>query len=354
MINQAFWENKRVLVTGHTGFKGSWLSLWLQSMGAELAGLALEPNTNPSLFKVADVAKNMQSFIGDIRNFDEVNHVFNTFKPEIVLHLAAQPLVRYSYSNPIETYATNVMGTVHLLEAARHTSYVKAFVNVTSDKCYENKEWVWGYRENEPMGGHDPYSNSKGCSELVTSAYRASYFSGDSHLALASARAGNVIGGGDWSEDRLVPDIIKSISNQQAVSLRNPNATRPWQHVLEPLSGYLLLAEKLYREGQDYAQAWNFGPSESESKSVEWITQSLVKHWGGTASYSISNQANMLHEAHLLKLDSSKARSQLKWLPKWDVDTTLNLICQWHRAHQKGANMHEYCLQEIKQYNNLQ
>lgn len=354
MINPNFWKNKRVLVTGHTGFKGGWISLWLQSLEVDLAGFALPPNTNPSLFEVANVSKSMQSFIGDIRSFDEVAKVFNSFKPEIVFHLAAQPLVRYSYNNPIETYATNVMGTVHVLEAARHTASVKAIVNVTSDKCYENKEWIWGYRENEPMGGYDPYSNSKGCAELVTSAYRSSYFSSPPNLALASARAGNVIGGGDWSEDRLVPDIIKSITSQQAVTLRNPSATRPWQHVLEPLSGYLMLAEQLYQAGNDYAQAWNFGPSEHDAKSVEWVAQALVKQWGEEASYNVSNQANTLHEAHLLKLDSSKARNQLKWKSKWDVDTTLKKITQWHKAHISGVSMREYCLDEITEYNNMQ
>lgn len=351
-ISKDFWSGKRILVTGHTGFKGGWLSLWLQSLNANVAGFALKPSTEPNLFQVANIAAGMQSFIGDIRNFEELDNVIKSFQPEIIFHLAAQPLVRYSYENPVETYATNVMGTVHLLEAARHIGSVKAIVNITSDKCYENKEWVWGYRENEPMGGHDPYSNSKGCAELVTSAYRLSYMSENQGIALASARAGNVIGGGDWSSDRLIPDILHSISNNQVALLRSPNAIRPWQHVLEPLNGYLMLAQALYEKGQDYAEAWNFGPEDSGAQTVEWITKTMVDHWGGSASYQINEAANPLHEAHLLKLDCSKARSLLKWHPKWDITQSIEKICNWHKSYLQGDNMRDYCLDEIKQYSN--
>ena len=270
-MNPAFWKGKRILLTGHTGFKGSWLSLWLQSMGAPVVGYALAPPTNPSLFEVAEVGRGMTSVIGDIRDLEHLCAVFAEHKPEIVIHMAAQPLVRYSYIEPVETYSTNVMGTVNLLEAVRGTDSVKAVVNVTSDKCYENREWVWNYRENEAMGGYDPYSNSKGCAELVTAAYRNSYFHSEKYkehgVALASGRAGNVIGGGDWAGDRLIPDIMRAITQNLAVNIRNPHAIRPWQHVLEPLSGYLMLAQKLYEEGAAYAEGWNFGPSDEDAQA---------------------------------------------------------------------------------------
>lgn len=278
-MNRSFWKNKRVFLTGHTGFKGAWLSLWLEEMGALVSGYSLAPNTNPSLFKLASVGKNMNSYIGDIRDLASLQRAMTAAKPDIVLHLAAQPLVRESYINPLETYSTNVMGTVHFLECIRSISSIRAAVIVTSDKCYENKEWPWSYRENEPMGGYDPYSNSKGCAELVTASYRSSFFNSsnyESHgVALASARAGNVIGGGDWAKDRLVPDILKSFEDSKKVIIRNPNAIRPWQHVLEPLSGYLTLAQSLFEKGPTNADAWNFGPSESEAKSVEWIVCSI-------------------------------------------------------------------------------
>jgi CDP-glucose 4,6-dehydratase len=257
--NSVFWRDKRVLVTGHTGFKGSWLSLWLQSMGAELCGVALAPPTNPALFDVARVAEGMDHQIADIRDYEKILTLMAEFKPEIVIHMAAQPLVRLSYKQPIETYATNVMGTVHVLEAARHVGSVRAIVNVTTDKCYKNREWVWGYREDEPMGGDDPYSNSKGCAELVSAAYRKSFLT-EAGIALATARAGNVIGGGDWALDRLIPDVLRALESDSQVHIRKPHAIRPWQHVLEPLSGYLLLAQHLYDEGQVDAEGWNFGP----------------------------------------------------------------------------------------------
>lgn len=352
-VTRQFWSGKRVLVTGHTGFKGGWLSLWLQSMHAEVAGFALPPSTLPSLYEVANVGDGMQSHFGDIRDYAEISKVIHTFQPEIIFHLAAQPLVRYSYEHPVETYATNVMGTVHLLEAARQTRAVKAIVNVTSDKCYDNKEWVWGYRENEAMGGHDPYSNSKGCAELVTSAYRLSYMSNPAGTALASARAGNVIGGGDWSPDRLVPDILQAISQQQTVVLRNPAAIRPWQHVLEPLYGYLMLAQSLYVDGQKHAEAWNFGPSDADAKSVEWITQTILAHWGGDARYEVQQQHGALHEAHLLKLDCTKARTLLGWQPLWTLEASIKRICDWQKAFLQGQDMRQYCLQEISHYSRM-
>ncbi len=352
-MNAAFWQGKRILLTGHTGFKGSWLSLWLQSMGAEVIGYALTPSTNPSLFEVAKVGQGMTSIIGDIRDLPHLQKVFAEHQPEIVIHMAAQPLVRYSYIEPVETYSTNVMGTVNLLEAVRQTKNVKAVVNVTTDKCYENREWVWGYRESEAMGGYDPYSSSKGCSELVTAAYRNSYFHTEKYLmhgvALASGRAGNVIGGGDWAEDRLIPDMIRAITNGQSVSIRNPHSIRPWQHVLEPLSGYLLLAQKLYEEGPSFAEAWNFGPNEDDAKPVHWILDNLTKTWGEGASWKIDG-ADHPHEAHYLKLDCSKAKSRLHWKARWSLAKAIDQICVWHKAHQAGADMQAVCLDQVKEY----
>lgn len=355
MVSPSFWANRVVLLTGHTGFKGSWLSLWLQAMGARVIGYALAAPTHPSLFDAANVAEGMVSIESDIRDFAALSAVFEEYQPEIVIHLAAQSLVRYSYANPIETYSTNVMGTVHLLEAARLTSSVRTIVNITSDKCYENREWVWGYRENEPMGGYDPYSNSKGCAELVASAYRSSYFNPgnftDHRVALASARAGNVIGGGDWAEDRLIPDIMRAITQGKPVNIRNPHAIRPWQHVLEPLSGYLLLAQKLYQEGAAYAEGWNFGPNDEDAKPVQWIVDSLTKSWGEDASW-VLDQGDHPHEAHYLKLDCSKAKARLDWRPKWRLEDALAAIIDWHRAYRDGKDMHELTLRQIRAYDN--
>lgn len=353
MVDSSFWAGKVVLLTGHTGFKGSWLSLWLQSMGAKVIGYALPAPTNPSLFVVANVAEHMVSIESDIRDFTALSSVFNKYQPEIIIHMAAQPLVRYSYANPIETYSTNVMGTVHVLEAARLTSSVRAIVNVTSDKCYENREWPWGYRENEPMGGHDPYSNSKGCSELVTSAYRNSYFYPDNYkdhgVALASGRAGNVIGGGDWAEDRLIPDIMRAIAKGEPVYIRNPNAIRPWQHVMEPLSGYLVLAQKLYEENSSYAESWNFGPSDQDAKPVQWIVDNLTHSWGEGASW-VLDSGDHPHEAHYLKLDCSKAKARLNWVPKWHLDEALAKIVKWQKHYQQGSDMKEVTLKQIADY----
>jgi CDP-glucose 4,6-dehydratase len=352
-MNPEFWQGKRVLLTGHTGFKGSWMSLWLQYMGAQVVGYALAPPTKPSLFEVAEVGSSMTSIVGDIRDLAHLRAVFAEHQPEIVIHMAAQALVRYSYLEPVETYSTNVMGTVNLLEAVRATGSVKAVVNVTSDKCYENREWAWGYRENEAMGGYDPYSNSKGCAELVTAAYRNSYFHPDKYsqhgVAIASGRAGNVIGGGDWAEDRLIPDIMRAIAQGSPVNIRNPHAIRPWQHVLEPLSGYLLLAQKLYEEGVVYAEGWNFGPNDEDAKPVQWIVESLTEIWGDGASWGL-DKAEHPHEAHYLKLDCSKAKARLKWAPRWRLGQALDKIAEWHKKYQHGDNMKAITLQQIELY----
>jgi CDP-glucose 4,6-dehydratase len=353
-VNRAFWQGKRVFLTGHTGFKGSWISLWLKSMAAQVTGFALAPNTTPSLFEEARVADGMTSIIGDVRDQGALQKALADAQPEIVIHMAAQPLVRYSYANPVETYATNVMGTVHLFDAIRQMSGIKAVVNVTSDKCYENREWVWGYRECEAMGGYDPYSNSKGCSELVTAAFRSSYFNPADYakhgVALASGRAGNVIGGGDWALDRLIPDIVRAIEEGREVIIRSPNAIRPWQHVLEPLSGYLALAEKLYLEGATYAEGWNFGPHDHDAKPVGWIVEQLTQIWGDGAAFRIDASAANLHEAHYLKLDCSKAHMRLGWQPRWSLSYTLEKISEWHKAHQVGSDMQAMTLQQIREY----
>jgi CDP-glucose 4,6-dehydratase len=353
-VKPAFWHGKRVLLTGHTGFKGSWLSLWLQSMGAQVVGYALAPPSNPSLFDVAGVSKGMTSITGDIRDLEHLRKVFAEHKPEIVIHMAAQALVRHSYVEPVETYSTNVMGTVNLLEAVRNTGSVKAVVNVTSDKCYENREWVWGYRENEAMGGYDPYSNSKGCAELVTAAYRNSYFHPEKYkehgVAIASGRAGNVIGGGDWAEDRLIPDIMRAITQGKPVNIRSPHAIRPWQHVLEPLSGYLVLAQKLYEQGATYAEGWNFGPNDADAKPVQWIVEKLTQAWGEGASW-VLDDGNHPHEAHYLKLDCSKAKIRLDWHPRWHLEEALGAIIEWQRAYRDGKNMYELTLRQISAYN---
>lgn len=348
-VDEAFWKGKRVFLTGHTGFKGSWLSMWLSSMGSIVKGFALDPDTDPALFDAAKVSDLVESEIGDIRNLEVVSKSMRSFNPDILIHMAAQPLVRLSYAQPVETYATNVMGTVHVLESARRCPNLKAIVSVTTDKVYENQEWVWGYRENEPMGGYDPYSSSKGCAELVTAAYRRSFFSTESAPALASARAGNVIGGGDWSADRLIPDAIKAFQKGEPVIIRNPLATRPWQHVLEPLSGYLMLAESLYKEGKKFAEAWNFGPEDKDCKSVAWILDQMVAEWGGSASWKLDVDPQP-HEAKFLKLDCSKAKSGLNWYPKWEIEEVLRKIRDWQVSFREGIDMQAYCLNEIKTY----
>jgi len=355
IMNVDFWKGKRVFLTGHTGFKGSWLSLWLQEMGAVVKGYSLAPPTEPSLFVEADVAAGMESQIADIREYQTLFNSISDFKPEIVFHMAAQPLVRLSYEIPIDTYSTNVMGTVHLLEACRKVQSVKAIVNITSDKCYENQEWVWGYRENEPMGGYDPYSNSKGCAELVASSFRQSFFNPADYsvhgVGLASVRAGNVIGGGDWALDRLIPDILNAFEENRPVEIRNPYSIRPWQHVLEPLSGYIAIAEKLYTEGAEFSEAWNFGPKDEDAQPVQKIVEILSSSWGDGAKWFLS-EGDHPHEANYLKLDCSKAKTKLDWQPVWGLDVTLSKIVAWHKAWLNKDGMRERTLAEIKEYIN--
>lgn len=355
-FSPGFYENKRILITGNTGFKGSWLCLLLNKLGADVYGYALLPPTNPSLFDEAEIGKLMTTTIGDIRDYDLLLKTLKKVQPELIIHLAAQALVRESYRNPRETYEINVMGTVNLLEAARQVGSVKAILNVTTDKCYENKEWHWGYREIEPMGGFDPYSNSKGCSELVTSSFRSSFFNPDEYqkhgVALASARAGNVIGGGDWADDRLIPDFIRSITKGEKLKIRSPYAIRPWQHVLEPLSGYLALCEKLYVAGTEYAEAWNFGPDDKDAQNVEWITKTICNLWGEGVSFEIDTNPQP-HEANYLKLDCSKAKAELGWTPKWNIATTLKKIVDWNKSYLKGENMRDVCQKQINEYYDL-
>lgn len=356
-ISPEFWAGKRVFLTGHTGFKGGWLSLWLADMGAHVTGYSLEPNTTPNLFQVARVEGVVAtSHIADVRDLERLRRAIKDAAPEIVIHMAAQPLVRYSYINPVETYAINVMGTVHLLECLRTQPSVRATVIVTTDKCYENKEWAWGYRENEAMGGYDPYSSSKGCAELVTAAYRQSFFAGEELsapcMALASARAGNVIGGGDWSQDRLIPDAIKAFESNKPLLIRNPLATRPWQHVLEPLSGYLVLAEALYRKGLNFSGGWNFGPRDDDARSVREVVNLLIKGWGKNARW-MQDGAEQPHEALSLKLDCSKARHYLNWVPAWDLETAIEKIVSWHQAFENKSDMRAICLEQIASYKSL-
>lgn len=351
-----FWRGKRVFLTGHTGFKGSWMSLWLESLGVELTGYALQPPTGPSLFKMARVGEGMESILADIRDLPALQQAMQAAQPEIVVHMAAQPLVRHSYQNPVETYGINVMGTVHLLEAVRHTPSVKAVLNVTTDKCYENREWAWGYRENEPMGGYDPYSNSKGCSELVSAAYRSSFFNADAYpqhgVAIATVRAGNVIGGGDWAKDRLLPDIVAAFEAAKPAHIRHPHAIRPWQHVLEPLRGYLALAERLYQHGPYYAEAWNFGPNEQDAKPVAWIVEKMADLWGQGAAWR-TDAGEHPHEATYLKLDISKARSRLNWHPALGLKQALELIVDWAQARKAGVDMRRHTLAQIRSYQTL-
>jgi len=355
-MNRPFWKDKKVLVTGHTGFKGSWISLWLQRMGTHVIGYSLPPPTKPSLFEIAGIEEGMTSIRGDIRDLDYLKSIMALHQPEIVIHMAAQSLVRYSYINPVETYATNVMGTVNLLEAARQIKSAKVIIIVTSDKCYENKEWVWGYKENDPVGGHDPYSSSKGCAELVTAAYRNSFFSWDHALhgvAVASVRAGNVIGGGDWAEDRLIPDIMKALMEDRPVLIRNPDAVRPWQHVLEPLRGYLLLTERLWTDGAGFSEAWNFGPKDEDARPVSWIAEKLVHQWADSASWEPDKTLHP-HEARYLKLDFSKARNLLGWTPKLNLLTALQWTLEWYRGYQQKKDMRHLTEAVIERYENIE
>lgn len=352
-MDTSFWKHKRVLVTGHTGFKGAWLCQWLSAMGAEVTGFALDPPTQPSLFELCGVDKLVNSVIADVRDYSKLSDVMGMAKPEIVIHMAAQPLVRESYKNPVETYSINVMGTVNLLEAIRKAQSIRAMVNVTTDKCYENKEWIWGYRENERLGGYDPYSNSKACSELVTVAYQSSFFHPENYIshgvAVASARAGNVIGGGDWAKDRLVPDCIRSILNGEKVFIRHPHAIRPWQHVLEPLCGYLMLAHRLYTEGSCFAEGWNFGPSEDDAVTVEMVVKQLCESYGCGASYDV-DRGDHPHEARFLMLDCSKAKARLGWRPRWNVKEAIDQVVVWTKAYKEKADLRSVCMAQIDRY----
>jgi CDP-glucose 4,6-dehydratase len=350
------WKGKRVFLTGHTGFKGGWLALWLQLQGAELCGFSLQPPTAVNLYEDASIERGMRSVIGDICDAALLRSTLSEFRPEIVFHLAAQPLVRASYEDPLGTYATNVMGTANLLDAVRHTESVRAVVAITTDKCYENREWEWAYRETDRLGGHDPYSNSKACSELVVSSYRNSFFHPASYqkhgVALASVRAGNVIGGGDWAEARLVPDIMRSFAAKQPVVIRNPRAIRPWQHVLEPLRGYLAVAESLYENGTANGEGWNFGPDPSDAQPVEWILRELVTLWGEGAEWKLDN-AEQPHEAQNLKLDCSKAATRLGWRPQLRLREALAMTVDWYRAKQRGEEMRAFTCNQIENYTNL-
>ncbi|MDZ3833308.1 MAG: CDP-glucose 4,6-dehydratase [Sphingopyxis sp.] len=344
------WAGRRVLVTGHSGFKGSWLSLWLHSLGAKVTGFALPPPTRPSLFALAGIEGIIERHVeGDVRDAGALYQLVETCQPEVIFHLAAQPLVRLSYREPVETYAANVMGTVHILDAARRVPGVKAILCVTSDKCYENREWVWPYREADPMGGHDPYSSSKGCSELVVSAWRSSFFEGSGPL-LASARAGNVIGGGDWADDRLVPDMIRAMLAGRAPTIRSPGAIRPWQHVLEALHGYLMLGARLLQGDRDFAEGWNFGPRDEDARPVSWIVRRLHAAWDEKGPAAAIDTGPQPHEAHLLRLDSSKARSRLGWRPVLPLETALDWIAEWHRAVAGGASAQRVTLDQIARY----
>jgi CDP-glucose 4,6-dehydratase len=347
MVDSNFWKNKKVFLTGHTGFKGSWMSIWLNKLGANVKGYSLQPPSQPSLFNEAKISELVDSEINDVRNFIKLNESIQKFSPDIIFHMAAQPLVRASYDTPLETYETNVMGTANLLQASCTNPAVKAVINITTDKCYENLELDIAYKETDKMGGSDPYSSSKACSELVTSAYRQSFFQ-QKKIGIASARAGNVIGGGDWAEDRLIPDILKAFKTRKPVIIRNPKATRPWQHVLEPLSGYLLLAEKLFNEPDKYSEGWNFGPHVNDVKQVDWILDYMVELWPNSC-WKLDSSPNP-HEANLLKLDISKSESQLRWHPTWSLETSLKKIVQWQKSYESGANMHDICSKEISQF----
>lgn len=357
MNNRTFWKGKKVLITGHTGFKGSWLSLWLQSLGANVLGYALPSTTKPSLFEIAQVTEGMVSIMGDVRDLERLKAIIAENQPEIIVHMAAQSLVRFSYNNPLETYTTNVIGTVNVLEAVRHSGCVRVVIIVTSDKCYKNNEWIWGYRENEPIGGHDPYSSSKGCAELVASAYRNSYFSekDDEHhgVAVASVRAGNVIAGGDWSKDRLIPDVMKAFVENCPMIIRNPNAIRPWQHVLEPLNGYLCLGERLWEKGSEFVGAWNFGPYDEDAKPVSYIVERMVSLWGEGVHWE-QDAGEHPHEAYYLKLDCSKAKNLLGWSPKLNLSTTLEWIVEWYKSYQQNRNMRHLTETEILRYENME
>lgn len=352
MLNKTFWAGKKVLLTGHTGFKGSWLAIWLEMLGAEVTGYALEPLTPNDNFVLSGIGSRINHHTGDLRDFERLRRLFDQTKPDIVFHLAAQPLVRLSYDSPKETYDINVGGTVNVLECCRLTESVQVIVNVTTDKCYENREWVWGYRENDRLGGYDPYSSSKACSELVTEAYRKSFFNPEDFArhgkSLASARAGNVFGGGDWQVDRILPDCVRHLERGEPIIVRNPHAIRPWQHVLEPLSGYLLLAEKMYDKPTTYAGAWNFGPEDSSFLNVGSLVDTVVNSWG-SGSWEDRSVPGAVHEAHLLKLDITKAKALLGWAPVWKIDRAVDETIKWYKNY-NSESVQELCLTQILDY----
>ena len=353
MTDKEFWRNRKVFITGHTGFKGAWLCLWLHALGAEVTGYALDPPTKPSLYELLKLDSKVKSKIADVRDGGRLKGEMAAAAPEVVIHMAAQPLVLDSYQRPAETYEINVMGTVNLMEAVRATKSVRSVVNVTTDKCYENMERASGYREDERLGGYDPYSNSKACSELVTQAFRNSFFNPDNHashgVGLASARAGNVIGGGDWAPDRLLPDCVRAVLSGDKIMVRNPGSVRPWQHVLGPLSGYMLLARRLFEDGPGYSAGWNFGPDERDARTVEWVVRSFCEKWGEGASYEVAG-VPQLHEAGYLKLDCSKAMKALGWRARWDLDRTLDSIVEWTRAYRDGKGLMQVSLAQIEEY----
>ena len=358
MVDLDFWKNKKVFITGHTGFKGSWLCLWLYLMGAKVTGYSLKPPTNPSLFELCKIDELVSSHFTDIRNKDQLIRSMFDSSPDIVIHMAAQPIVRASYKNPVETFEINMMGTVNVLEAVRIVSKegmpIQAVLNITTDKCYQNLEWPWGYRENDRLGGHDPYSNSKACSELITDSYRNAVFVPNEYkrhgVALASARAGNVIGGGDWAADRLIPDCIRSVLNGDKIKIRFPKAVRPWQYVLEPLHGYLMLLQRLCKEGPEFAEAWNFGPNDEDIRTVHWIVKQYCQKWGRNATYVIEENIKNPIEAHLLKLDCSKAKQRLNWYPVWDLNTAIDKIIEWTSAYEKKQDLRQISINQIEEY----
>ena len=356
MVNRSFWKGRRVFLTGHTGFKGSWLSLWLDALGANVTGYALDPPTQPSLFVQAEIARLVPSITADIRDFSRLRAAISDCCPDVVIHMAAQSVVRRGYDDPIETYSSNVMGTVHVFEALRQLKRPCVVVNVTSDKCYENREWVWGYRETERMGGRDPYSNSKACAELVTDAFRESFFPPetlDRHgVALASARAGNAVGGGDWTSDQLIPDLMRAFLAARPCLIRNPSAIRPWQFVLEPLRGYLMLAERLAEDAPAFASGWNFGPVGADAKPVSWIADTLARSWGGHAAW-VQDAAPHPREAHCLKLDVSRAAACMDWQPLLPLEQALDWIVEWYLACRSGADLRRLTQEQIERYESL-
>jgi CDP-glucose 4,6-dehydratase len=355
-MNKKFWIDKKILLTGHTGFKGSWLSLWLQKLNANVIGFSKSIPTTPSLFELANIESGMTSVIGNVCDYDKLEEVIREYKPEIVIHMAAQAILRESYNNPIETYATNVMGTVNLLESIRKVGNVKVILNVTTDKCYEPNNLSNGHIETDRLGGYDPYSNSKACSELVTSSFRNSFFNfkeDDKHkVSLASCRAGNVIGGGDWGKDRLIPDIMKGVLNNEPIKIRNPNSTRPWQHILDPLNGYLILIEKLWASGTEFSEGWNFGPLKNEERSVKWIIEKIVEQWSKNIKFDIENNSN-LHEENYLRLNCTKSHSRLGWKPKLNLEQGLEWIIEWYDQYEQNNNMREVTEGQINKFEKL-